>query len=149
MRIKIATAITTKNILPSTFSNLAKFQKWDKGIPIFLLSKKLLKTSNWKLYPLMANGQDASHIHKGFLQQNANQHDGLVLWFLNQLMLDKMLSKNLISMQGYNIGTLAPNLPTSDPSGTKGVWLETKLCRIHLWKNCFPDFDSGPVLGLH
>ena len=43
------------DVLSSMFSGLTKFQKWAKGISIFLLINKVFKTSNWKqllLWPM-------------------------------------------------------------------------------------------------
>ena len=43
------------DVLSSMFSDLTKFQKWAKGISIFLLINKVFKTSNWKqllLWPM-------------------------------------------------------------------------------------------------
>ena len=43
------------DVLFSMFTGLTKFQKWAKGISIFLLINKVFKTSNWKqllLWPM-------------------------------------------------------------------------------------------------
>ena len=56
------------DVLSPMFSGLTKFQKWAKGISIFLLINKVFKTSNWKqllLWPIAMRIFISTNIDKG------------------------------------------------------------------------------------
>ena len=55
------------DVLSSMFSDLTKFQKWAKGISIFLLINKVFKTSNWRQLLLWPMAIAHIYFYKDFL----------------------------------------------------------------------------------
>ena len=67
-KVLIGYIIAIIDVLSPMFSGLTKFQKWAKGISIFLLINKVFKTSNWKqllLWPIAMRIFISTKIDKG------------------------------------------------------------------------------------